>query len=103
MGKKSFPYPYPSGQIPDGYRVPVPKLPSLMVVNAGAGAGNWNPRMLMGRMVDQGIVPYTIFFVLHGIKRYPYQNFGPSNMLFTLGTETHNFGLYGVMYLSFIF
>jgi hypothetical protein len=61
MGKKSFPYPYPSGQIPDGYRVPVPKLPSLMVVNAGAGAGNWNPRMLMGRMVDQGIVPYTIF------------------------------------------
>jgi hypothetical protein len=28
-GKKSSPYPYPSGQIPNGYRVPVPELPSL--------------------------------------------------------------------------
>jgi hypothetical protein len=32
----------------------------VMVVNAGTGAGNWNPWMLMGRMIDQGIVPDTI-------------------------------------------
>jgi hypothetical protein len=28
-GKKSSPYPYPLGRVPDGYRVPVPELPSL--------------------------------------------------------------------------
>jgi hypothetical protein len=31
-GKKMFPYPYPSGRVPDGYRVPVPELPSLVVL-----------------------------------------------------------------------
>jgi hypothetical protein len=29
VGKKSSPYLYPSGRVPDGYRVPVPELPSL--------------------------------------------------------------------------
>jgi hypothetical protein len=29
-GKKSSLYLYPSGQVPDGYRVPVPELPSLV-------------------------------------------------------------------------
>jgi hypothetical protein len=32
-GKKSSPYPYPSGRVPDGYRVLVPELPSLGIVD----------------------------------------------------------------------
>jgi hypothetical protein len=28
-GKKSSPYLYPSGRVPSGYRIPVPKLPSV--------------------------------------------------------------------------
>jgi hypothetical protein len=32
-GKKLCPYSYPSGRVPDGYRVPVPKLPSLLPHN----------------------------------------------------------------------
>jgi hypothetical protein len=34
-GKKLSPYPYPSGWVPDGYRVPVPELPSLLLSFGG--------------------------------------------------------------------
>jgi hypothetical protein len=33
MGKKSSPYLYPSGRVPGGYRITIPELPSLLVID----------------------------------------------------------------------
>jgi hypothetical protein len=50
-GKKSSAYPYPSGQVPGGYRLSVPELPSLI---GGVRLGNGGDALATGDDGDAG-------------------------------------------------